>query len=478
MSDRPPPHPESTQRVNYRHHPYRTPNTPFTLSKANQQQNKSNTAEQHTTHDSLTTQALDDQPSEKKQSDSSAALNKNRNYPLSKFSPTERDDPSNFNLPPLQHIYAQPPSPNSPTLTPIKMPSPSPSHPYNYYNPLNSPVDSASNSNRLSLSSLSSSNSHIHHNTSTSLFPNPPSVKEPLPSNLASPYYNSPLNTPMYSLPPREPMFRESREHHNFNAPPYNPSPYYPNPYNYHPYSQSQSQSPSLPYPLREPSMKLKDILSEDPQVNQGPVFPPASAFTNTPSPYYSSTTSTSSSSHPIHTQQRSLSNSMNSIVKKQPNDINENFNTLSQPATQPSSSAPKSNPKVYKFHPNPLCFPQKTKEDKPPWTEQGLSEFLESQVVKGSKVLLKLGSDIMTLTQEEAAAKLGISPTRLCRKWSQTMGPRKWPYRAHVKVEREIAQLKAGYQDQEQMPDHVKERLDSLEELKKKILEPAFILV
>jgi len=131
----------------------------------------------------------------------------------------------------------------------------------------------------------------------------------------------------------------------------------------------------------------------------------------------------------------------------------------------------------LYKFCANSASFPAKKKSSSPAWLEKGLQAYFETHLIKGSKILTVLTSDLVTMTQEEAAQMLGISSTRLCRKWTQTMAPRKWPYRMHVKIERELHQLRVNYGAVEK-PAFVYKRLEELELLKAKNMEPAFILI
>eukprot|EP01113_Clastostelium_recurvatum_P042918 TRINITY_DN700_c0_g1_i1.p1 TRINITY_DN700_c0_g1~~TRINITY_DN700_c0_g1_i1.p1 ORF type:complete len:434 (-),score=111.33 TRINITY_DN700_c0_g1_i1:93-1394(-) len=99
-----------------------------------------------------------------------------------------------------------------------------------------------------------------------------------------------------------------------------------------------------------------------------------------------------------------------------------------------------------YKFLPTPLPYQVKSKSNTPVYADRGLKHFLEEQLIKLSKQFKLLTKDMITCTQEEAAHALGVSSTRLCRKWVQTMAYRKWPHRTHAKIERELQQLRTTY--------------------------------
>eukprot|EP01112_Ceratiomyxa_fruticulosa_P017983 TRINITY_DN5693_c1_g1_i2.p1 TRINITY_DN5693_c1_g1~~TRINITY_DN5693_c1_g1_i2.p1 ORF type:complete len:472 (-),score=106.58 TRINITY_DN5693_c1_g1_i2:429-1844(-) len=148
-----------------------------------------------------------------------------------------------------------------------------------------------------------------------------------------------------------------------------------------------------------------------------------------------------------------------------------------SQSLTLRATSTTTGSMMTYRFIATPPTFPAKKKSGQPAWIESGLQAFFEQQVIKGSKSLTVLGSELMMMTQEEAARRLGISSTRLCRKWSQTMAPRKWPYRTHIKIEREMHQLRMNYTTNEK-PAFVKRRLDELEAQRATNMDPAFILI
>eukprot|EP01091_Cochliopodium_minus_P012586 TRINITY_DN383_c0_g1_i1.p1 TRINITY_DN383_c0_g1~~TRINITY_DN383_c0_g1_i1.p1 ORF type:complete len:161 (-),score=49.87 TRINITY_DN383_c0_g1_i1:102-584(-) len=73
--------------------------------------------------------------------------------------------------------------------------------------------------------------------------------------------------------------------------------------------------------------------------------------------------------------------------------------------------------------------------------------------------------TDLLSLPQKIAAAKLGISESMLCKKFKETTN-RKWPYRYLQKLERDLADCTTN------------EEINELENKKKEFLSPVSIYI
>lgn len=94
-------------------------------------------------------------------------------------------------------------------------------------------------------------------------------------------------------------------------------------------------------------------------------------------------------------------------------------------------------------------------------------------QIREGEKYFL-LTPELLKLKQSDAAAKLDIHPSTFSKKWRQSLPDRKWPYRKHCKIERQISRLKEQGQAGDTTNDHIQELIN----LREKNLEPAVIVV
>jgi transposase-like protein len=65
----------------------------------------------------------------------------------------------------------------------------------------------------------------------------------------------------------------------------------------------------------------------------------------------------------------------------------------------------------------------------------------------------LQIHPELLTMKQSEAARILGISPSMLSKRWREAMNGRKWPYRVHRKLQKEINSIVTLMDDNKNPP-------------------------
>jgi hypothetical protein len=80
--------------------------------------------------------------------------------------------------------------------------------------------------------------------------------------------------------------------------------------------------------------------------------------------------------------------------------------------------------------------------------------------------------SDLLELSQSEAATALGMTPSTLCKRWKEAVGARKWPFRALGKIDKDIAALRK----KTPMSRGHESRIAQLRKHRREILAPATI--
>jgi DNA-binding transcriptional regulator YiaG len=80
--------------------------------------------------------------------------------------------------------------------------------------------------------------------------------------------------------------------------------------------------------------------------------------------------------------------------------------------------------------------------------------------------------SDLLELSQSEAATALGMRPSTLCKRWKEAVGARKWPFRALGKIDKDIAALRK----KTPMSRGHESRIAQLRKHRREILAPATI--
>jgi len=78
-------------------------------------------------------------------------------------------------------------------------------------------------------------------------------------------------------------------------------------------------------------------------------------------------------------------------------------------------------------------------------------------------------------MRQAAAAHRLGMSSSALSKRWREAMKSRKWPYRIHCKLEKEIKDILAQHKGPNRPPD-VERKLNILIDQRRENIEPAAI--
>jgi transposase-like protein len=88
---------------------------------------------------------------------------------------------------------------------------------------------------------------------------------------------------------------------------------------------------------------------------------------------------------------------------------------------------------------------------------------------------IIILNEELLTMRQAAAARRLGMSSSALSKRWREAMKGRKWPYRIHCKLEKEIKELMAQHKGPNR-PSDVERKLCMLIEQRNENIEPAMI--
>jgi len=106
------------------------------------------------------------------------------------------------------------------------------------------------------------------------------------------------------------------------------------------------------------------------------------------------------------------------------------------------------------------------------PPTQSGASSSSSSS--SPGKIVF-LSEDLLTIRQAAAARRMGMSSSALSKRWRETMKGRKWPYRIHCKLEKEIKELLQQHKGPARPPD-IERKLCILLDQRRENIQPAMI--